>query len=128
MRAGGGILSCDGKAAVATCGQPASSGDTIQISFTGGGKATPNGIPTGPVLATGTVAPANGSVLYQTVQTPTVRIGGLNAQVLFSGIAPGNAGLYQVNAVIPIGSQLGDDVPVIVASGGTSDRVRIAIK
>jgi uncharacterized protein (TIGR03437 family) len=123
-----GIGSCDGKPITAICGQPATIGDVIQIYFTGGGKATPNGIPTGPVLVTGTVAPADGSVLYKTVETPTVRIGGLNAQVLFSGIAPGNAGLYQINAVIPIGSQLGDDVPVIVASGGTSDTVTIAIK
>jgi len=123
-----GIGSCDGKAATAICGQPATIGDVIQIYFTGGGKATPNGIPTGPVLVTGTVAPADGSVIYKTVETPTVRIGGLNATVLFSGIAPGNAGLYQINAVIPIGSQLGDDVPVIVAAGGTQDTVTIAIK
>jgi uncharacterized protein (TIGR03437 family) len=122
-----GLSACVGIPVTNICGKPATIGDTIQIYFTGGGKATPGGNPNGTPLATGQLAPADGSVLYQTVQTPTVRIGAINAQVLFSGIAPGNAGLYQVNAVVPVGSQLGDDVPVIVAMGGTSDTVTIAV-
>jgi uncharacterized protein (TIGR03437 family) len=122
-----GLTSCTGKPVTTICGQSATIGDTIQIFFTGGGKATPSANPNGTPLATGQLAPADGSVLYQTVQPATVRIGGINAQVLFSGIAPGNAGLYQVNAVVPVGSQLGDDVPVIVSVGGTSDTVTIAV-
>jgi uncharacterized protein (TIGR03437 family) len=127
MAAALGLPSCSGKSVTTLCGQPAAIGDTIQIYFTGGGKATPNGNPGGTPLSTGQLAPADGSVLYQTVQPATVRIGSVNAQVLFSGIAPGNAGLYQVNAVIPVGSQLGDDVPVVVSVGGTSDTVTIAV-
>jgi uncharacterized protein (TIGR03437 family) len=122
-----GLPPCTGKPATTICGQPATIGDTIQIYFTGGGKVTPNGNPSGVPLATGQLAPADGSVLYETLQVATVRIGTVNAQVLFSGIAPGNAGLYQVNAIVPVGSQLGDDVPVIVALGGTSDTVTIAV-
>jgi uncharacterized protein (TIGR03437 family) len=59
-----------------SCGQPAGAGDYIQIYVTGLGRATPGGDPNGKVLPTGSVAPADGSVLYQTVQNPTVTIGG----------------------------------------------------
>ena len=128
MAAALGLPACTGLPAAALCGQPASVGDAIQIYFTGGGKATPNGDPTKSPLATGSVAPLDGSVIYNTVQTPTLTIGGVSAQVLFSGIAPGNAGLYQVNAVIPAGIASGDNVPMVLTLGATSDTATIAIR
>jgi uncharacterized protein (TIGR03437 family) len=112
----------------AICGQPASPGDAIQIYATGLGRATANGNPLGNQIRTGDVAPANGSTLYKTVDTPVVKIGGLDAQVVFSGVAPGFAGLYQVNVVVPAGAPIGDDVPVIVTMGGASDQATIAIR
>ena len=36
-----------------------------------------------------------------TTLIPVVTIGGMNAQVEFSGMTPGNAALYPVNAVLP---------------------------
>jgi len=114
--------------AAAICGQPASPGDVIQIYVTGLGRATANGNPVGNTLRTGDVAPANGSTLYKTVDTPVVKIGGLDAQVLFSGIAPGYAGLYQLNVVVPAGAPIGDDVPLLVTMGGASDQATIAIR
>ena len=123
-----GLSSCAGKPVTSVCGQPASTGDTIQIYFTGGGKATAGGDPKGTPLPTGQVAPADGSVLYQTVQMASVTIGGIPAQVLFSGIAPGNTGLYQINAVIPASVQTGDDVPLAVMLGTTQDSVTIAVR
>jgi uncharacterized protein (TIGR03437 family) len=128
MAKGLGLPACTGLSAAALCGQPAAVGDALQIYFTGGGKATPNGDPTKPPLATGSVAPADGSVIYKTVATPTLTIGGVTAQILFSGIAPGNAGLYQVNAVIPAGVAAGDDVPMVLIFGGSSDTATIAVK
>jgi uncharacterized protein (TIGR03437 family) len=112
----------------AICGQPASPGDPIQIYATGLGRATPNGAPFGNSLRTGDVAPADGRTLYQTVETPRVTVGGIDAQVVFSGMAPGFAGLYQVNVVIPGGAPAGDDVPVVVTIGGASDQATIAIR
>jgi uncharacterized protein (TIGR03437 family) len=38
-----------------------------------------------------------------TVTMPTITIGGQPAQVTFSGLAPGYADLYQVNAIVPTG-------------------------
>jgi uncharacterized protein (TIGR03437 family) len=118
---------CSTLGAAALCGQPARPGDYLQIYATGLGKATPNGDPNGAVLPSGSVAPPDGKPVYQTVGTPTVTIGGLAATVLFSGLVPGNAGLYQVNVQIPAGVAAGDDVPLLVSMGGVSDSASIAI-
>jgi len=122
------LTSCAGLPVAATCGQPAGAGDYIQIFITGLGKATPGGDPNGKMLPTGSVAPANGSVLYQTVQKPAVTIGGVNTPVLFSGIAPGFAGEYQINVQVPSGVTPGDDVPIVVSMpNGASDSATIAV-
>jgi uncharacterized protein (TIGR03437 family) len=123
-----GWTSCAGLSAAATCGQPAGAGDYIEVFITGLGTATPGGDPNGKVLPTGSVAPANGSVLYLTVQKPAVTIGGVATPVLFSGIAPGFAGLYQVNVQVPSGITPGDDVPIVVSMpNGASDSATIAV-
>jgi uncharacterized protein (TIGR03437 family) len=116
-----GLSSCAGLSALASCGQPAKAGQNIVVYWTGGG-------PTAPSLTNGQIAPANGSILYQTVQTPLVTIGGIPAAVGFSGIAPGTAGEYQLNVTIPAVVTSGDQVPLVVAMGTNSDTVTIAIQ
>ncbi len=56
-----------------------------------------------PVLgASGTfTAPASGSPLYHTTELPVVQVGGWRARVLFSGLAPGQLGVWQINILIP---------------------------
>jgi len=119
---------CSGLSTASACAKPASPGDFLQIYVTGLGKATPDGNPSGTVLPTGSVAPASGSPLYQTVETPVVTIGGHAAKVLFSGIAPGYAGLYQVDVQVPAGVSPGNDVPVQITIGGKSDSATIAVQ
>ncbi|MBZ5606161.1 MAG: hypothetical protein LAO79_28035, partial [Acidobacteriia bacterium] len=119
---------CPAASPATACAGPAHPGDSIVIYFTGGGKATPNGDANGKPVATGSVAPADGSVVYQTVIKPTLKIGGLDAPVQFSGIAPGTAAEYQINTTIPAGVALGDDVPVVLTFGNSSDTVTIAIQ
>jgi uncharacterized protein (TIGR03437 family) len=119
---------CSSLGAATLCGEPAHPGDYLQIYATGLGKATPNGDPAGAVLPTGQVAPASGSPLYATVATPSVTIGGLPATVVFSGIGPGYAGLYQLDVQIPAGVTPGDDVPLAISMPGSStDTTTIAI-
>jgi len=119
---------CSQLSTASTCAKPASPGDFLQIYVTGLGKATANGSSSGAVLPTGTVAPASGNPLYKTVETPTVTIGGQSARVLFSGIAPGYAGLYQVDVQIPANVTAGNDVPVEITIGGNSDSATIAVQ
>jgi uncharacterized protein (TIGR03437 family) len=123
-----GFPSCASVTTASICGKPAKVGDQIEIYLTGLGKATPNADPNGKVLPTGSLAPTNGSVLYKTVQTPVVKIGGVPAVVSFSGIAPGNAGQYQINVQVPGGVQPGDNVTLqITMPDGSTDTVTIAI-
>jgi uncharacterized protein (TIGR03437 family) len=123
-----GFPACTGLSPASTCGQPAPVGSDIVIYLTGGGLATPNGTPSGQPIPTGSVAPADGSVIYETVQTPTVTIGGVSATVAFSGIAPGTAAEYQINTTIPTGVASGDSVPVVITFGNSSDTVTIAVQ
>jgi len=119
---------CSALAAAKLCGEPAHPGDYLQIYATGLGKATPNGDLAGSVLPTGQIAPVSGSPLYATIVTPTVTVGGLPATVVFSGIAPGYAGLYQLDIQIPAGVAPGDDVTLAISlPGSATDTTTIAI-
>ena len=110
------------------CGQPAAPGDYLVLYATGLGKATANGDPNGATLKTGDIPPVDGSVLYKTVQTPAVTVGGFPAMVVFSGIAPGFPGEYQIDFQVP-GGVSGDDVPITVSiAGSPTDTRTIAIR
>lgn len=114
---------CDELRATTLCGHPVRAGDYLQIYATGLGAATPNGDPGGAGLATGSAPPASGSPLYATVAAPIVTIGGQPATVLFSGLAPGFAGLYQVDIQLPPNTPVGNDVVIELSMpGGAVDR------
>ena len=60
-----------------------------------------------------------------TTTTPVATsIGGMNAAVKFSGMSPGNAALYQVNAVVP-DTAAGLQTVTISMGGGDSVQRRI---
>jgi uncharacterized protein (TIGR03437 family) len=110
------------------CGRPAAIGDYLVIYTTGLGLTTPNGDPNGKPLPTGVAPPADGSVLYETPALPAVTIGGIATKVLYSGLAPGFPGLYQVDVQVPTGVANGDDIPVVLTMGGVSDTATISIQ
>lgn len=66
----------------------------------------------------GAASPSN--PLAETTTQPTVTIGGVPATVLFSGLAPGFVGEYQVNVLMPSGVAAGSAVPVVLTIGGVS--------
>ena len=102
--------------------RPAARGSVIQIFATGAGE-------TDPPLLPGEAAPATGDPLILTRVQPTVTIGGQQARVLFSGMAPGWVGLWQINAEIPESVEPGAAVPLsITADGVTSNTVTIAVE
>ena len=116
-------------AAGTICGEPARPGDYIQIYVTGLGKAAVNGDPSQGVLATGQVAPASGNPLYKTVYQPTVTIGGAPATIVYSGLAPGFAGLYQINVQIPPTAPTNyAQLVVSMPNGSKDDKTTLAIK
>jgi len=87
-----------------------------------------NAAPVSPLLA-GEAAPASGNPLVLTQVQPTVTIGGKNARVLFSGMAPGYVGLWQINAEAPADVTSGPAVPLVISAGGvTSNTVTIAVE
>jgi hypothetical protein len=89
-----------------------------------------NGVASSP-FAVSPAELADGRVLFHTVLQPAVTIGGRRAEVLYSGLTPGAAGVYQINVRIPEGVPAADDVPltVFVSEGdrGYSDSGTIAI-
>ncbi len=107
-----------------TSSQPAVPGDFISIYATGLG-------PTNVVIPVGTPAPVK--PLAEVTAPVDVLIDGQKADVTFAGLAPGFAGLYQVNAQLPATATIGEGVPVQIAvhrpdgTVATSNVVTIAI-
>ncbi len=103
-----------------TSANPAIAGFTaILIYGTGLGPVT-NAPPTG--------EPAPGDA-PTTTKTPVVTIGGVQAQVLWSGLAPGSVGEYQVNVLVPANAPAGDAVAVILSMEGVaSNTVTIVVQ
>jgi len=83
-------------------------------------------------LGTVTSPPATGSAAEaanETLVTPTVLVGGVPAPVLYSGLAPGFVGAYQVNVLTPAHAPAGIAVPVTISMGGsTSNIATIAVQ
>ncbi len=63
------------------------------------------------------LAPPSGVPLYHTTLTPEVRVGNVKARVLFSGMAPGLMGAWQINFLVPSDAPLGK-VPVRIVYDG----------
>jgi len=71
---------------------------------------------------------AAGAATQTTLVSPTVTIGGRQATVQYSGLAPNYVGLYQINAVIPAGTPEGCYLPITVTFAGTvSNTVTAAV-
>ena len=102
---------------------PARAGDVLTIYAIGLG-------PTSPSVATGQPAPA--SPLANLITTPMVRFGdNLFAPEVtpsFAGLAPGYAGLYQVNVTVPANTQKGLVNLSVIFPDSTSNPATIAIQ
>jgi minor extracellular serine protease Vpr len=103
----------DGGFRVLSTANPVLRGQVAQLYLNGLG-------PVDTKVGSGQVAGAN--PLSRTVDLPEVRIGGRPAQVLFSGLAPGIVGLYQVNVVVPNDAPTGTDVEVTLRQSGVDSR------
>ena len=85
--------------------EPARPGDVLVLFATGLG-------PTNPAFEPGQIATGIANVIAPV----TVRVGGTEAQVTFAGLAPGFAGLNQINLVVPATTPAGN-IPVTITVG-----------
>ena len=105
-----------------TPSNPANAGETLQLYLTGLGSVTP-------AIADGAPAPASP---LSTVDTDVeIFVDGQPAAVSFKGLAPGFAGLYQVNFVVPDGVSSGKLVYLAVSTptpGAFNSEAKLYIK
>ncbi len=119
---GAGAILNNADLSLNTAANPAPRGSVIAIYVTGLGFTTPHGVDggvtslTNPPLVTAPVA---------------VIIGGVNAEVIYQGAAPGLiSGLMQINARVPASIQPGPAVPVTLTAGTepAQNTVTVAVK
>lgn len=101
---------------LADTAHPAKAGETLLIYCTGLGDVSP--LPPDGVAATS----------QPTINAATASIGGVNAPVSFSGLAPGFVGLYQVNAQVPAGLKSGNQKVTITIGGAVSKSVLLPVQ
>jgi uncharacterized protein (TIGR03437 family) len=109
------VVNADGS--VNTVSNPAVRGTIVQIYATGGGQTTP-------ASSTGVVAAGPENLLVM----PVVQIGGVNAQVIYAGAAPGEVdGVVQLNVLIPAPLTPGGALPVVISIGGVNSQTGATI-
>jgi len=96
----------DGRQIPVDTSNPANANDILIIYCAGLGEVNP------PVVA------GSAAVLSKTVNPVTVTIGDQSVTPDFAGLAPGFAGLYQVNARVPGGLKAANDVPLQISVVG----------
>jgi uncharacterized protein (TIGR03437 family) len=97
---------------------PAQIGETVSVYLTGLGAVNPT-------IADGDVGPVN--PLANATNTTTAYIGGAEAKVGYSGLAPQLAGLYQINLTVPTGVTPGDNSLDIAGPDSYSSVCLIAV-
>jgi len=105
----------DANLTLITRSHPATRNGTIVLYVNGLGPVT-NTPPSGEA--------SSGNPLSTTTATPTVTIGGKQAQVSFSGLTPGVVGLYQINATLAADTPTGDQ-QITVAIGGVTSKASV---
>ena len=97
---------------------PVVAGEMLTVYLTGLGAVNPD-------LAIGSAAPENS--LIDTVAAPQVLLGTTALNVMFSGLAPGYVGLYEVNITLPPALPQGPTANLTVTCGGQSATMSIAL-
>jgi uncharacterized protein (TIGR03437 family) len=116
---GNRAASLNGDLSPHTAATPIPAGGAVILFVTGEGPVTP-------AVPDGAPAPVNPlSIVNAPVQ---VTIGGKTAQVTYQGLAPGYAGLAQINAIVPSGLMPGDQPVFITISGVPSNSGVITVK
>jgi len=97
---------------------PARKGSIVMLYATGGGLTEPVGV--------------DGRLATDPLPRPRLpvaaTVGGVPAEVLFAGGAPGlTAGVLQLNVAVPEGAEAGDEVPVSISIGNAVSRPGVTL-
>jgi len=103
---------------VVTDTNPVHRNDILTIYLTGLGAVSP---------AVSDGSPAQVSPLSTTLINPTVQIGGVDAQVLFSGLVPGYVGLYVLNISVSSSTPQGLSVPLTISLGDATYSLNVRV-
>jgi len=98
---------------------PAEAGEFVSVYMTGLGQVLGN------ILAG---QPAPSSPPLQTRLAVQVQLGGILITPSYAGLAPGFAGLYQVNLQVPFDTQDGNHSLRILAGGAVSNSVSMTVR
>jgi uncharacterized protein (TIGR03437 family) len=105
----------DGK--VNSASNPAKRGGALTIYGTGQGAVAPT-------VDDGAAA---GAAVSSSVVAPIVYLAGKQMPVQFSGLAPGFAGLWQINVPLGTDAPTGTDMELTVVNGATSNRLLVSV-
>jgi uncharacterized protein (TIGR03437 family) len=101
-----------------TAANPIHRGEAIVIYATGLGR-------TQPPLATGLGAPTD--PLPAAIVQPDVSLGGLSLPLYYAGLAPGEVGVYQINAWVPWSAPTGMLVPLTITQGSVTTTLTVRV-
>jgi len=107
-----------GNQQLVTPSNPIHSGDEISIYAAGMGATSPE-------VAAGASSPS--SPLALALIAPDVRLGGVPLAVSYAGLAPGQVGVYQINARAPAKAPAGTEVALTVTQAGVTASVMVRV-
>jgi uncharacterized protein (TIGR03437 family) len=110
FRADNGLLVTDS--------DPVHRGDLLVIYLTGLGAVTP-------IVGNGLPGPSD--PLAYALTAPVVTLGGANLSVAYAGLAPGEVGVYQINAIVPPNAPQGLSVPLVINQNGNNISLNVRV-
>jgi uncharacterized protein (TIGR03437 family) len=96
-------------------GHPAKPGEYLIIYLAGMGATNPG-------VASGAISP-----LAPATMQPTVTVDGQTAVVVYAGLSPGSAGLYQINFQVPASAQTGDLSLAVTQNGMAANAAKLPV-
>jgi uncharacterized protein (TIGR03437 family) len=107
-----------GNQQLVTPANPIHSGDVLTIYAAGLGSTSPQ-------IEAGLPAPVAPPAV--TMVFPVIRLGGVPMAVAYAGLAPGEVGVYQINARAPSRAPQGDQVPLTLTQAGVTTSVSVRV-
>lgn len=107
-----------GNGQLVTQSNPIHQEESIVIYLTGMGRTTP-------AIEAGVPSPSD--PLATTLIPADVTLAGVDLPISYAGLAPGQVGVYQINAQVPWWIPTGDEQPLVITQGGHSTTVPVRV-